>query len=261
MGSGVVVGPGRVLTASYIVMGATEVQITGVDGRPFAATRIALDHDSGLAVVSFRERELPHLVPDPEPLNPGAIVMLLAASDRTERRGAYGHVISANPFETFWEYMLERALLTTAGNPGLAGAALLDPIGRLRGLVTLGLVAVGRQALAIPIDQFTSRSAELEEKGYARSWPRRAWLGLFSQGVEDGVAVTGLVASAPAEQAGLTRGDLILTADGEPVRSLRQLYSILWRRTPGETIDLKVLRDSAIQVISVVAADRYEFYG
>jgi len=74
------------------------------------------------------------------------------------------------------------------------------------------------------------------------------------------VAVTGVVPGGPAEKAGLQRGDLILSVDGEPVSTLRQLYRALWRKGPGEPVGMQVLRDQAIHVVEVVAGDRYEFF-
>ncbi len=48
--------------------------------------------------------------------------------------------------------------------------------------------------------------------------------------------------------------------DGVPVSNLRELYRAIWRKGPGESLGLQILRDSSIRVIEVVAGDRYEFY-
>jgi S1-C subfamily serine protease len=48
--------------------------------------------------------------------------------------------------------------------------------------------------------------------------------------------------------------------DGDPVTTLRELYSALWRRRPGQPVGMQILRDESIHVIEVVAGDRYEFY-
>ena len=72
--------------------------------------------------------------------------------------------------------------------------------------------------------------------------------------------LTGVVPEGPADRAGLERGDLILSVDGTPVASLRELYTALWRHAPGESVSLQVLRESAIRVVEVTAGDRDEFY-
>ena len=70
----------------------------------------------------------------------------------------------------------------------------------------------------------------------------------------------GVVPGGPADRAGLARGDLILSVDGAPVSSLRELYRTIWKKAPGESLSLQVLRDSAIRVVEVAGGDRYEFY-
>ena len=49
MGAGIAIGPERVLTAHYLVLGASHVAVTALDGRANDTQRIALDHQSGLA--------------------------------------------------------------------------------------------------------------------------------------------------------------------------------------------------------------------
>ena len=75
-----------------------------------------------------------------------------------------------------------------------------------------------------------------------------------------GLAVTGVVPKGPADAAGLQRGDLLVSVAGQTVHGLRQLYTVIWARSPGELIGMQVLRDEAIQVVQVVAGDRYEFF-
>jgi serine protease Do len=162
------------------------------------------------------------------------------------------------PFDAFWEYRLEQAILTTAINPGLAGAPLFDAAARLVGLVSLGLASVGRYSLAIPIELFLGNRVALEagEPGQ----PRRAWIGFFPQAFDGGVLITGVVASGPADRAGIARGDLLLSVAGRPVSSLRELYGEIWQRAPGERLSLQFLRDSEVRTVEVVSGDRYEFF-
>jgi S1-C subfamily serine protease len=162
------------------------------------------------------------------------------------------------PFEAFWEYMLDDAIMTTVLNPGLAGAPLFDHDARLVGIVSLGLAAAGRHSLAVPIDLFAARRAALEG---SEDRPRtRAWLGVYPHGNDGAVAISGVVPGGPADRAGLAQGDLVLSVDGQPVTSLRELYKSFWKKGPGEPLDLQVLRESQIRAVHVVAGDRYDFY-
>ena len=260
MGAGVAVGAHQVLTAHYLVMGASNVQLAGADGRPREVSRYRVDHETGLALLTLEGAPLrPARLREHEEVAPGTPIFLLTCTSKGERKGATGHVCMVGPFEAFWEYMLDRAIMTTAINPGLAGAPLFDSEGRLVGIVSLSLAAVGRYSLAIPIELYLGRRAYLEAEA-DRPGPARAWTGIYPQAFDGGVVLTGVVAGGPGDKAGLARGDLILSVDGHTVASLRELYAALWKRAPGESISLQVLREGDIRVIEVAAGDRDEFY-
>jgi S1-C subfamily serine protease len=254
------VAPGRLLTAHYLVLGSRNVTVTGVDGTTAAVEHVVLDHDTGLAVLHVDAGAFPPVRLAAEPARPGDPVFLLSCTTEGEVKGSTGHVCTVGPFEAFWEYMLDDAIMTTIVNPGLAGAGLFDDQGRLAGIVSLGLAAVGRYSLAVPVSLYTEHRDEFERAERSSLRQRRAWLGFFPQGHQGSVVVTGVLPGSPAERAGLERGDLILSLDGEPVGSLRDLYKALWRHTPGEPLGLQVLRESSIRLVDVVAGDRDEFY-
>jgi len=260
LGAGVVVAPDAILTVSYVVIGASAIEVLGLDGKPLGVERVTLDHDSGLALLKTERSDLgPAHLAEGE-LRPGAPAFLLTCTSDKERRGASGHVSFVGPFEAFWEYMLDRAIMTTIVNPGLAGGPLLDEHGRVSGIVSLGLAAVGRYSLAIPTSLFLARRALLESGEPMPASERHAWIGFYPQASDGGVAISGIVPGGPAEGAGIERGDMLVSVDGQPVRTLRQLYSFLWAKLPGDTVGMQVLRDESIQVIEIVSGDRYEFY-
>ena len=262
MGAGVAVTPEQVLTAHYLVLGASTAEVVGLDSRERRVDRVSIDHESGLALLTVEGAgfEPARLRPEEEELKPGDPVFLLTCTGDKERRGASGHVSFVGPFEAFWEYMLDRAIMTTMVNPGLAGGPLLDAHGRVAGIVSLGLAAVGRYSLAIPTALFHERRALLESGRPVPEAERRAWIGFYPQAHEDAVAVSGVVSGGPADSAGLQRGDLLVSLDGRAVQDLRQLYRALWRKAPGEVVGMQVLREESIHVIEIVAGDRYEFY-
>jgi S1-C subfamily serine protease len=261
MGAGVAVAPDRVLTAHYLVLGAARVEVVGPDGKARSVRRTAVDHETGLALLWLEGGALhPVALGSAERVAPGLPVFIMTCTGRQERKGATGHVTAVGPFEAFWEYMLDRAIMTTVINPGLAGAALLDADARLIGVVSLGLAAPGRYSLAIPVDLFLRHRDEMERGDGAREGRQRAWVGFYPQGFDGGVVVTGVVPGGPAERAGLARGDLVLSVDGATVSNLRELYAAMWKKSAGEALSLQILRESAIRVVEVETADRAEFY-
>jgi serine protease Do len=262
MGSAVVVDAGGLfLTVNYVVMGARRVRVTMTDGRRLDAKVAAQDFESGLALLRVAATGLPaaRLASSGE-LALGASVFVIAATGPTERRVASGLVTDLGEFEAYWEYLLDRGIVSTVANPGFGGGPLFDLRGTVVGVVSLNLEGIGRESLSIPVEYFTRHRSELVRFGRVTSRPRRAWIGVFPHRVDERLIVAGLVPDGPGERAGLQDGDVILRVDDQEVSSRRDLYAALWRHEPGERVLLDVMREERPQRVEVVAQDRSDFY-
>jgi S1-C subfamily serine protease len=260
MGVGVAIDARHVLTAHYLLLGANQVELSLADGRARKVKRTRVHHETGLGIAELAGPELhPVAIASGPPAAPGQPVFLLTCSEPNERKLATGHVSRVGPFEAFWEYMLDRAIMTTIVNPGLSGAPLCDLEGRLLGIVSLGIAAVGRYSLAIPIDLFTTHRAELLGESERRG-PARAWVGFYPHAHDGGVVVSGVIPNGPAARAGLAGGDVLLSVDGHGVQTLRELYRAIWKKQPGDALGFGVLREATAHVIEVTAGDRDAFY-
>jgi len=260
MGSATIVDPaGLVLTVNYIVVGAERVTVTLRDERSYVAEVLRQDFDSGLALLRIAEQNLPAVpVRHTTDLVPGEEVFIVASIGDGGARVSSGAVSYIGPFDANWEYVLERAIMTTAMNPGLGGGPLLDTLGRLVGTVSLNLNEIGRFSLAIPADYYLDdRTAFLAGRHPAR---RRAWLGVFCYAVQDHVVIAGVLPGGPGEQAGLKVGDVILAVDEQRVGDRRSLYRLLWAHGSGDHVTLKIFRGREQHTISVTAGDVEEFF-
>src|SRR5262245_8627216 len=63
------------------------------------------------------------------------------------------------------------------------------------------------------------------------------------EGKDSGVVVEEVRPDSPAEKAGIKRSDVIVTFDGERVRSVRQFSRLVQETPPGRTVKATVLRD------------------
>ena len=262
MGSAVVVDPaGLLLTVNYVVMGARRVRVTMTDGRRHDARVVAQDFDNGLALLRTAATRLSAArLASSEDLKPGASVFAIAATGPTERRVSGGLVTDLGEFEAYWEYVLDRGIVSSAANPGFGGGPLFDLRGAVVGVVSLNLEGIGRESLAIPVEYFTQHRAELLQFGRVTSRRRRAWIGVFPHAVEERLVVAGLVPDGPGERAGLQEGDVIVRVDDEEVANRRALYAALWRHRPGERVCLEVMREERLRRVEVMAQDRSDFY-
>jgi S1-C subfamily serine protease len=262
MGSGVVVDDaGLILTVTYVVMGAQTVQVSFMKGRRQKAEVIAQDFETGLALVRVKRQGLrAAVVESTERLERGTPVVAVASTATQERRVNGGIVTYLGEFEAYWEYLLERGLVSSAANPGYGGGGLFDLNGRLLGILYLNLNEIARCSLAIPVDAWKAHEAELVRYGRVVSRPKRAWLGVFAHALDEGVIIAGVVPGGPGERAGLREGDLIVSFDAEEVSSRRDLYMRLWRHEPGDRLPIEVMRDNTLNRFEVTGGDRAEFF-
>jgi S1-C subfamily serine protease len=262
-GTGMLVdGDGLVVTVNYVVLGARSVRATLVDGRELAGDVIAQDFASGIALVKIPSASLPAALPVRDAPDPrvGDDVFMIASVGDGGRRASSGGISAIGPFDANWEYQLERAIFTTAMNPGLGGGPLLDTAGRLVGVVSLNLNEIGRFSLSIPIEHYRDHRDELLRYGRRPSRPSRAWLGLYCYGLRNHVVIAGVLPGGPAESSGLTQGDVILAVDEQEISSRRELYERLWSHRAGEHVHVRVYRNSDVVSLEIVSADAEEFF-
>ncbi len=261
-GTGTVVDDsGTIVTVNYVVLGAQRVTVTDVEGRRVPARLIAQDFASGIAVIGTGDiTSTPVRRGNSREVHPGQDVFLVSSVGATERRSASGYLVATNAFDAYWEYYLSRALWVSAINPGLGGAPLCDAHGHFVGVVSLNLGSIGRATLAIPSENYYDHAEELLREGRRTSRPTRAWVGMFCYSLPDRTVVAGLIPGAPGERSGLAVGDVLVRIGEEPVTGRLQLYEEIWRRKPGDDIDLKVLRDGHIEKVTVTSGDAEEFF-
>jgi S1-C subfamily serine protease len=261
-GSGTLIDSvGIVLTVNYIVLGAQQLSVTLVDDTTVIGEIAAQDFYSGLAAVRITGTGYPS-VPTrrSSEVHVGEEIFILSSAGGAQRRVNTGAVAALAPFDAFWEYHLERSIITTAMNPGLGGGALFARSGHLIGIVSLDLNEVGRFTLAVPIEDFLDYREELLLHGRRTTRPARAWAGFYCYELRDHVVVAGVLPGAPSERAGLKVGDVILGVDGTKINERRDLYRCLWARKPGDEVVLKIFRQNAVSQISLRAGDAEKFF-
>jgi S1-C subfamily serine protease len=261
-GSGAVIDTeGHILTVGYVVMGARTIEITLPDQQQYPATLLFQDFESGIAILQTPARDLPTVpLGRSTSLKDGDKVIIVASTDQTQRMASPGFISALRPFDAYWEYMLDRAILTTAMNPGFGGGPLLDAFGQMVGVLSLNLNSLKEMSLAIPIDLFHGIKDSVFTFGQVAGRRPRPWLGVYTEPVEGGVAVIGLIPNGPASRAGIEVKDVILEVDNVEVAGRRDLYEAIWKRRAGDELSLTIQRGEDIQEVRVTSIDRAEFY-
>ena len=262
VGSGVVLGAGRVLTNAHNIRGS-HVTVTFADGHTAEGTVAGTDVDGDLAVVEVETGQAPALTWAAEAPAIGTPVFGLANPGGRGLRVTFGFVSGIDrSFRGPRGLRITGSLEHTAPLlPGSSGGPVLNAAGQLLGIITNRL-GEGFY-LAIPADEALRGRVDALARGESVEPPhlgiaiapghvarrlRRA-VGLPEA---DGLLIREVAENSPAARAGLARGDLIVAVGGQPVRSVDDLSGALRAAAAGGTVDLTVLRGTEERAVHVV---------
>ena len=259
IGSGIVLGEGRVLTNAHNLRGG-QATVTFAGGRTAEGTVAGHDFDGDLAVVQADTGQVAALPWATAAPAIGMPVFALANPGGRGLRVTFGTVSGIDR-----SFRGPRGLRITGSReptapllPGSSGGPVLDAAGRLLGINTNRL-GEGFY-LAIPADEELRRRVDALARGESARRPQlgititpghlarrmRRAVGLPEA---EGVLIREVAEDSPAARAGLASGDLIVGAAGQPVRTIDDLSGAL--RAAGDTIELTVLRGTDERTIQV----------
>ena len=266
-GSGVIIDErGYILTIGYLVIEADTIEVTTAEGKSSPATLAGYDHATGFGLL----RAVLPLGAKPIELGTSTElglreqVMVAPYGGRDSLNLAY--VLSKRQFAGSWEYMLDSAIFISPPTLAWAGSALISREGKLVGIGSL-LVRDSEEAgtplpgnMFVPIDLLKPILADLIDKGRVAA-PPRPWLGMATEELQGRLFVSRVSPQAPADRAGITRGDIIVGVGGNPVTTHAELYRNLWSLGPaGTDVPLKVLQGINVKDITVRSIDRTEYF-
>ncbi len=267
-GSGFVISEeGYVVTNDDVVAGGTTFEVVLDDGTDLDAKLVGEDARTDLAVLKILkpDRKLTYVAfADADTVRVGDWIVAvgnpfgLGGTVSAGIVSARGRDVGAAPYDDFIQF-------DAPVNRGDAGGPVFDLSGRVVG-VNAALFSPVRGtmgvAYAIPASTAGKVVNELIENGSVD----RGWLGVALQPVTPDIAASvgldrahgALVADidpkAPARDAGLEPGEVIVSVDGKPVADPRDLALAIGARHPGDTVRLGVWRDGAASTVTVSLA-------
>ncbi len=254
VGSGVVIGPGRVLTNAHNLR-HDEVTVTFADGRRASGRVAGTDSDLDVAVIDVDTGDVEPLQWNEDDAGPAIGRAVLALSNPGGRglRVTLGFVSSAGrSFRGPRGRRIGGAIEHTAPLPrGSSGAPLTDLDGHLLGINTVRVD--GGLILALPADTQLRERVESLGRGEA---PRRVRLGVAiapprvarrlrrAVGLpeREGVLVRAVEEGSAADRAGIERGDLIVAAGEREIEHVDTLYEALDQARADDRLELTVVR-------------------
>ncbi|MBQ6651857.1 MAG: Do family serine endopeptidase [Prevotella sp.] len=258
-GSGVIItADGYIVTNNHVVEGADELTITLNDNREFSARIIGTDKDTDLALIKIDGKGLPTLpIGDSDKVTVGEWVIAVGnpfGFNSTVTAGiisAKARTLGANGVESFIQ-------TDAAINAGNSGGALVNTRGELVGINAMLYSQTGSYSgygFAIPTTIMNKVVADLKEYGTVQ----RALLGIrgtdvhnyidqekekgneVDLGTNEGVYVAEVEENGAGADAGLEKGDVIISVDGKKVTKFAELTEVMASKRPGDKLSVTYL--------------------
>jgi len=254
-GSGVIVsGDGYAVTNWHVIDKAVKINCVLYDKRQVEVELIGSDRDTDLALLKLPDPAPGQTYPyagfaDTARVQEGDFVMALGSPFGFQRSISLGIVSNAQRYIGFrTEHKYNTWIQTDAAiNPGNSGGPLIDTLGRIVGINTLGVGSTGL-GFSIPASTVQSVMTRLKQDGRVI----RAYTGLRLQALKDfhsntfidsahGVLITGVEENSPAAEAGIRAGDILLRIDGQVVEgTYAELLPAIWRRLADLAVETSV---------------------
>ncbi|HKK39608.1 MAG TPA: trypsin-like peptidase domain-containing protein, partial [Cryomorphaceae bacterium] len=271
-GSGVIISDdGYIVTNNHVIENAETIEITTNDNRTFEATLVGRDPGTDIALLKISADALPSIIlGDSDALQVGEWVLAVGNPFNLTSTVTAGivsakarniNILDYDPgAETF---PLESFIQTDAAvNPGNSGGALVNGRGELIGINTAIASRTGSYSgysFAVPVSIVKKVTADLLEFGKVQ----RAYIGVNISNIDpklrneeniqvsEGAYIRGLLAGGAAEMAGLEEGDIIVSVEDFPVRSVTELQEQVGKYRPGDEIEVGILRDNEKRSLEV----------
>ena len=259
-GSGILLDEqGHIATVIELVNDSEAITITLQDGTRLGTEVVASDKGTGIAVLKVDTDGLPMTkFGDSDDVAIGELMVALGHTADQEPAISLGMIsgVGRNPSIVDYENWLA---IDANLPPGSGGSAIVNAKREI-----IGMNVSSSSAFAIPINTVRQIATELIEHGKVA----RGWLGVSIQEIDSGLAeklgldrpmgalITSILEGTPAAEFGLQKGDVIVSINGEAIKSVNHLRAAVAMYKPTTTVSISVLRDGQMQDISVTLSER-----
>jgi serine protease Do len=277
VGSGVIFNPnGWVLTNRHVVAGSDSLTVELKDGTTYPGEIYGIDTLTDLAIVKVDATGLTAAgLGDSDALRVGQLVVAIGSPLGTFSNTVTSGIVSAKGRKIQTDGSSLRNLIQTdaAINPGNSGGPLRDASSAVIGINT----AIARDSTGIGFSIPINLAKPLMEQALAGQQLQRPYIGIRYEDIDAQLAkdedlpvkVGALVSrdvdqngnppitpGSPAEAAGIEPGDIITAIGATKIDAEHPLDLVLSQSSPGDTIELQVLRNGAGRTIEVTLAVR-----
>ena len=250
-GSGVIVtSDGHIVTNEHVIRQAQIVNIITTDNKIYPAKIIGVDSITDIALLHSSYEGKSITFSDSTLVKIGDIVLAIGnpfGVGQTLTQGIIsrtnsGH-ITENPLDEFLQS-------DAAINPGNSGGAMVNTDGNLVGINTMNLSLGGGSdgiGLAVPSNLVRNITEQIIKYGRVV----RGYVGMSAYNTPSGVVITNVIKNAPAEESGLTPGDIIVSIDGITIENIKQVVKIVASLEVDQKVTVKYRRGEELVQSSI----------
>jgi S1-C subfamily serine protease len=264
--SGVHWRPGVVVTAAHLLRRADTVSLILPTGAAVQGNVAGRDGTTDIAAIRIENAAGLEMLPFASDTRLGELVLAVGRSRRGELAVASGIMARVGGGWRTWRGgQIDRLLRPDVQlYPGQSGGALINGNGKVLGVNSSILARAS--AITVPVETIDRVVNQLLEHGHI-SQPYlgvamqevplpQDWRSAGSQEQEIGLLVMQVAPGSPAQQASVLLGDVIVSAEGEPVRGYRSLQRVLSEKRIGDALRLRLLRGGAGFDANITLEDR-----
>lgn len=263
LGSGFIISSdGYVMTNNHVIDGADEILVRLSDRSELKAKLVGTDPRTDVALLKIDGKDLPTVkLGNSDRLKVGEWVLAIGSPfgfDHSVTKGIVSAKGRSLPNDTYVPFIQTDVAI----NPGNSGGPLFNMAGEVVGINSQIFTRSGGfmgLSFAIPIDVALDVSNQLKASGKVN----RGWLGVVIQEVNKdlaesfgldkpaGALVAQVLDDGPAAKGGLQVGDVILSANGQPIVMSADLPHLIGNLKDGSKAELEVIRDGKRQKLTV----------
>lgn len=261
LGSGVIITTdGYIVTNNHVVDGADELTVTlNENSKEYSARIVGADKTTDLALIKIDAKNLPAIaIANSDNVKVGEWVLAIGNPLGLNNTVTAG-IISAKARQ-MGEGVSSMIQTDAAINQGNSGGALVNTRGELVGINAMIYSQTGQNigyGFAIPTAIMNKVVADIKQYGTVQ----RAMIGIkgsdvstyvdvekekgnqLDLGTMEGIYVAEVVEDGAAASAGLKKGDVITSIDGQKIKKFGELQGIIAQKRPGDKLTVTYLRN------------------
>lgn len=265
--SGVIWGPGVIVTADHALRRDENISLTLPGGRVASASLVGRDASTDLAVLKCAEAATAAAAAaDAAGAKPCALALVVGRTRASGPVASLGVVSLVVAERKTWAgaALAPYIRLDVALQPTAVGGAAVDAQGRVFGIATPRFAQFG--AVAVPAAAVSRVVELLLKKGRVP----RGYLGVGLQPVrlpdalrqslqraeKTAAIVLEVEPESPAHKAGMLIGDILISLEGQAVTNLGNVQSHLQGENIGRTLAAKIVRGGTTREVAIAVSER-----